>query len=56
VPTPETITYTLLAKGDKNNDTLNLEQEVYKPDLFKLWINPGFESLYEKRNCQHKME
>lgn len=37
----ESTTYTLVAKGKKSNDTLELFQEVYIPDLARLKISPS---------------
>lgn len=54
VSPPQTTTYTLLAKGDKSNDSLKLIQEVYKPELFRLRINPIRKRLYEGDSiCLH---
>ncbi len=37
----ETTTYTLIANGDKSNDTVHLLQEVYTSELSKLTISPS---------------
>lgn len=46
VSPPETKIYTLLAMGDKSNDTIELTQEVYVPELTRLQIDPASVTRY----------
>ncbi len=47
VSPPVTTTYTLKAKGKRSTDSLKLVQEVYRPELSRLGINPKKKTLYE---------
>jgi lysophospholipase L1-like esterase len=47
VSPPVTTTYILKAKGKRNTDSLKLVQEVYRPELSRLRINPKKKTLQE---------
>lgn len=47
VSPPETTEYTILAMGERTNDSLKLTQQVYTPELSRMVINPARVSLFE---------
>ncbi len=46
VSPPETTVYTLMAYGQKSNDTIQLTQEMYVPELSRLRIYPAVDRKY----------